>query len=733
MTDYLASDVSIQEQPPVALTAPTVATAVVGMVGITERGPYGATLVTSWDDYREKFGGYTANSELTKAVGGFFRNCGRGFLWISRTCHYTDPADPTTKTSAASSVAITTTGAATQGSVTSGNQEPFELDAGDTLSLSVDGGVSEVATFDAAAGARTGVGGTYPTLFGGGETLLVKVDGGTVQIIAFSAGASLVGDVVDEVNAQIAGAYADESGGELRITSDRKGTGSYIEVTGGTGAATLGMGIGATQGTGDVSNIKAVTAAEVKTRVEADTTAQVTVEATGEVTIKTPTVGAAGSIEVEAASTADDAAKMDLDNAVHAGSAAGPGTTGTATAYYDGAWGDGVDVQIAAANNGDADQFNLYVLENSAIKESYYNLSTVVANSNYWLTVVNDLNTGSKRIVLTDALTGVPPNNRPTNGTYSLSGGSDGLVGIVDADYDGDSAGKTGMFAFDYVDDLTILAIPGRATSTVHNAMLDYCSVTRGGQVFAILDPPASQTALQMRTYVLTTASLYGASEYGAIYWPRINIKNVAPTVYTSDADGNITVPPSGHIAGVFVRTDRDYDGGIHKAPAGTIRGKLLGVEKFETDEVLDKTARDLVFPSNINPLTVWSGSSPHIDGPKCLKTDGLFASVGERRGMSYIERLIRLTVRNNLHDSNTPELRRQLTRTCRGILKAEMDVGAFKTKDPATAFFVDFGDALNTDDVIKANKLKGKIGVAKAKPVYWIIIEISEDLELAA
>ncbi|MCP4573346.1 MAG: phage tail protein [bacterium] len=733
MTDFLASDVVIDEKPPAAITAPSLATAVVGMVGVAERGPYGATLVTSWDEYLEKFGGFTANADLTVAAYFFFKNCGRGFLWVARTCHYTDPADASTKTSVSASKAITTTGAATQGVETSGNTETFNLEPGDTVIVKVDAGATQTATFDAAAGTVSGTAGTFPTGFTGGETLLVKIDGGVIQTITFTAAATTIAVVLSEINAQLAGGFADDDGGEVRITSDKRGTASYVEVTGGTGRATLDIATGVNQGTGDVADIDAVTAAEAKTIIEADTTAQVTVEGTGEISIKTPTVGASGSIQVDATSTADDAAKFDLDNAVHAGTAAGPGTTGTATAYSDGAWGNNVVVRIAAATSGDSDEFNLQILESGVVKETFYSLSTVVANSNYWLTVVNHLQTGSIRITLADSLTGVPPANRPTNGDYALTGGNDGLAGIIDADYQGDSTGKTGIFALDTVDDLTILAVPGRATSAVHNSMVTYAETTRAKQVFAILDPPAAQTALQMRTYVRTTASLYDLTENAAIYWPQVNVQNPSPTVFTSDVDGNITIAPSGAIAGVYVRTDRDVEGGVHKAPAGTVRGKLVGVSKFETDTVLDKTTRDIVFPSNINPLTTWSGTQPHIDGPKCLKTSGLFASVGERRGMSHIERLIKLTVRNNVHDDNTPELRDQLTRTVRGILKAEMDVGAFRTKIPATAFFVDFGDALNTADVIKANKLKGKVGVAKAKPAYWIVIEISEDLELAA
>jgi hypothetical protein len=46
--------------------------------------------------------------------------------------------------------------------------------------------------------------------------------------------------------------------------------------------------------------------------------------------------------------------------------------------------------------------------------------------------------------------------------------------------------------AVDQVQDLTMLLVPGRATSAVHNAMVVYCEVDRDGTVFATLDPPAN-------------------------------------------------------------------------------------------------------------------------------------------------------------------------------------------------------------------------------------------------
>jgi hypothetical protein len=75
-------------------------------------------------------------------------------------------------------------------------------------------------------------------------------------------------------------------------------------------------------------------------------------------------------------------------------------------------------------------------------------------------------------------------------------------VGLDDRDFIGSEAGKTGLHALDRVQDLALLLVPGRATPAVHNAMLRYCEVARSGTVFAVLDPPANQSAAEMVTYV---------------------------------------------------------------------------------------------------------------------------------------------------------------------------------------------------------------------------------------
>lgn len=83
--------------------------------------------------------------------------------------------------------------------------------------------------------------------FSGGETLTVKVDGGAVQTVTFVVGdfavpaTATAAEVSARITTDLTGASAADAGGAPRITSDLDGSGSSIEVTGGTANALLGF------------------------------------------------------------------------------------------------------------------------------------------------------------------------------------------------------------------------------------------------------------------------------------------------------------------------------------------------------------------------------------------------------------------------------------------------------------------------------------------------------------
>lgn len=389
-----------------------------------------------------------------------------------------------------------------------------------------------------------------------------------------------------------------------------------------------------------------------------------------------------------------------------------------------GAFGNRLQLEIRAASNGQIGSFDFLVLDDGAYRESFPNLTLNRNDPRYVEGIVDDPIYGSALVSVSDFRPATNP-ELPLGVTY-MTGGSDGLAGLTDADFVGSEAGKTGLRALDGVQSLALLLVPGRATPAVHAAMLNYCETVRDGMAFAILDPPADATAAAMVTYVTTTAALEESSEYGAIYWPRLKVLNPQKSVF--GLYDQIVVPPSGHIAGVFARTDAARSGGVYDPPAGIEAGRLFEVLGFETSEVLEEPKRDIVYPHRINPLTTEPGYPRYIDGCRTLKSLGNFPYVAERRGVIFIERSLKSGLQFARHKNNTESLRAQVRRTIKAFLITQMKNGAFRSNEPSKAFFVDVSDALNPPSEIFAGRLHARVGLATNKPAEFVILRITQD-----
>lgn len=738
----LASKTIIQEESPRIRSVPALPTAVLGMIGVTERGPVGQqTLFTSFEEWRNVHGGATAESlETYAAVEGFFDEGGQ-FLRFVRTVHYTDIDDATTATSQEAYVDVATSASSpTAGTVLGSVVGPFLLVDGDTLIVDVDGGGDVTATFNADAATVTGSN-TEPFALTNGWEMTFDTQDGT-QTITFdtsefvSIGAATAAEVAAVINAEAVGIQATVSAGAVKITTDQLGTGSslgtFADVTG-TPVATLGFTGASDSGGGDAVDSTVVTVAEIKTLVEGDISGLTVSDDGGSVRVTSNTTGVSSSIAVNATSTMDT--KLGIDNATHTGTTGAAVDTLRVAGKYDGTYANTISVVVKAATNGQADSFDMDVVDGGVTVETFQNLTMDDIAAEFAETVVNADGVGSLLLEVTDldAGLGSATLDRPANGTYSVNAdqvGDDGLTSLADADFIGSSSSHTGLRALDVSSDVTLLAVPPRATAAVANAMLTYAEVTRGGRMLAIIDPPEQQSASEIITYVETTAAILGLSDYGAIYWPRVQIINPNEALFGTDP---IYAPPSGHIAGVMARTDAKQPGGVYQQPAGQINGQLrtiIGFEKLpgkaDPESFLEEN-RDLVFPKRINPLDQ-EGGVRNIDGARTLKGDGNFPSVGERRGVIFIEFSIKAGLDPFRHFNNTPELREQAERIVEKFLLDQMRFGAFRSKNPNTAFFVDFGDGLNPDSVVFAGQLVGRIGLATNKPAEFIILKFTQD-----
>jgi len=742
-TELLSSKVVILEEEPQIPSVAALPSAVLLCLGICERGPISdARLVTSEDEYEKIFGGFTADAECAIAARGFFSN-GGVFMWVVRTVHYTDLSDPALHTALKGQVNLQNSGsAATAAAVTGTATQPFNMqfEATKTLDITTDlGGPTTVTMTGTAATITSGSAETYNLT--GGETLTFKVDRGPVQTVTFGVGdiavpgAATAAEVALRLNLDGVGIVAEDDAGSVKITSDTEGTGSYLEVTGGTANVAFSFATAEVAGAGNVVDMSAVTGAEIEAAVEAlIADVDVVVNGTGTLTFQTALTGSTKTIQVEASSGLDTL--LGLDNVLHSGTDASPVNTLQVDGKWFGAYTDDIKIGIENAPSGEATEFTLKVYKAGVLREVFPNVTMDDTLTNYVETVVNDENFGSKYIAVTDLDVGpAAATERPVNVLSAfMAGGDDGLVGIADADYLGNVAGPTGLYCFDRVTSGRILIVPGVATAAVHIGMLDYAEVHRNGSMFCVLDSPEGYTKAQIVTYMTTNLLEY--SEYGAIYWPRIKVANPSTTVF---GDSNtITVAPSGWIAGLYARNDQQL-GGVYESPAGVgighaygvIRG-MLGVEDDPGGgtyhEVLDEATRDYVYPKRINPITKLEGQPWHIDGGRTLKSTGNFPNVGERRGVIFIEQSLKAALVVFKHRFNNRENRKRANRMITAFLIREMNKGAFRSTVPSEAFFVDTSDQLNPLVNVFAGIMTIRIGLATNKPNEFIVVLVTQD-----
>ncbi len=723
--ELLSSKVVVVEEEPRVRGVPAAPTSVAAAIGVAERGPLDvAVLCTSFEEYQGRFGAFTPNADLALAAMGFFEN-GGSQLWCVRTAHHTSIDDPATVTAIRASGYLTSPGAPTPARVTGTASGPFVLDDGAKLVVAV-GGADKEALFSAKA-AFVDAAGAGPYALADGQTLGVRIDGGAAQQLMFAAAefaaiaTATAAEVSAALNAKLVGAKVVLAGGAPRIVSDTAGLNSRIEITGGTANAALGFPVTPATGSGNVGNARAVTALEIQAIAEPAISGMLVGAAPGGfLDLRTVATGAAAQLQVRAGT----AAGFGLDTAVHNGSASGAANALRVEGKDPGAFGNHIEVEVRGPTSGEVGAFDLAVIEDGAYREIFPNLRMTPSDARYAERVLNDPRAGSALVRATDQLlAGSPPLALQTVG---LAGGNDGLVGLTDNDFVGSATGRTGLHALDRIQEISILLVPGRATPAVQNAMLRYCEIDREGTMFAVLDPPAGASATDIITYVEATAALLGLTEFGAMYWPRVKVLN--PDRSAFGAQDTIIVPPSGIVAGVCARTDAARPGGVYDPPAGIDAGRMFGVLGFETDEVLEERKRDLVYPKRINPLTTGPGLPRFIDGSRTLKGDGNFPYVAERRGVIFIERSLKQGLQFARHKNNTEGLRATVRRTITSFLLAQMNNGAFRSREPAKAFFVDVSDQLNTPTVVFAGKLLARVGLATNKPAEFVVLRISQD-----
>lgn len=375
----------------------------------------------------------------------------------------------------------------------------------------------------------------------------------------------------------------------------------------------------------------------------------------------------------------------------------------TITAVSPGEWGDTLSVVVQNPANSSATKFDILVRVSGVVVETFRYLTMH--------SVAVSLGTSEYVRASVTAAAPITTNSRPLAGTYTLASGDDGLTGLDDLDWIGDSAARTGFYAFDDAVGLRLLGCPGCGSGAVQNAMAAYCAARK--DVFAVFETDSALTETEALDYLRGTGNFTHAAfdnSYGALYWPWLRITDPLTRA-------EIVAPPSGAVLGCYVRSDKLAKEGVGAAPAGeeraVIRG-VLGVERLNSRPV-----RDLLYPEGINPIAQFPESGVVIMGQRTLEQDAISTDrVNGRREMIFLETTIESASRFVVFRPNLPETWRELERAITPILTAERDKGAI------TDYRFQCDEATNPPELRSSHVLKARIFVKLTPTGEFVEIE---------
>ncbi len=264
---------------------------------------------------------------------------------------------------------------------------------------------------------------------------------------------------------------------------------------------------------------------------------------------------------------------------------------------------------------------------------------------------------------------------------------------------------RTGLKAFEDVDEIAIVCAPGQTDPVIQDAVLSHCENMR--YRFAILDSPEV-----IEKGGVDKLPKPRDSKYGAYYFPWIE-------VYDPNK-GNIFQPPSGYMAGIYARSDGER--GVHKAPANEIVRGALGLRYNIT-----KGEQDILNPKGINCIRSFTNRGIRVWGARTISSDASWRYVNVRRLFNMVEHSIELGTQWAVFEPNDQKLWKRITRDISAFLMRLWRQGALFGKTPEEAFYVKCDEETNPPEVIDAGQLICEIGMCPVKPAEFVIFRIGQ------
>lgn len=383
----------------------------------------------------------------------------------------------------------------------------------------------------------------------------------------------------------------------------------------------------------------------------------------------------------------------------------------------------GLSVEVAdLEGDGPADRFRLVVRDGEKPVETF-DVSAKKGSRNYVVTQVKER---SKLITVQE---GAPAGQlvRPENQTVALPAPPAAPAPVEEGEpvgvreYVGDSADRTGFGGLEAVDQVSMVAVPDlmaayqrgaidlESVKAVQLALIAHCELM--GDRLAVIDPPPGLNARRIQVWRQETAGY--DSKYAALYYPWIKVFDPA-TGQTQ------TVPPSGHVAGIWARNDAER--GVHKAPANEV---VRGAVDLEIQ--ITRGEQDLLNPLGINCIRAFPGRGIRVWGARTLSSDPAWRYLNVRRYFNYLEESILTGTQWVVFEPNDQALWARIRRNISAFLVTEWRSGALFGGTPEDAYYVKCDAETNPPESVDLGRVICEIGVSPVKPAEFVIFRLAQ------
>jgi phage tail sheath protein FI len=267
---------------------------------------------------------------------------------------------------------------------------------------------------------------------------------------------------------------------------------------------------------------------------------------------------------------------------------------------------------------------------------------------------------------------------------------------------------RTGLSGFKEIDEIAIVVAPEHhQVPELTTEVIAHCTEMRDR--FAILHSRPGIDTLNNINNIRPPQD----TTFAAFYFPWIKVFNPLTNQDTR-------IPPSGHIAGIYAKTD--IERGVFKAPANEV---VVGARSVEFQ--ITKREQDTLNPRGVNCIRVFPARGIRVWGARTASTNTLWKYISVRRYFLYLGESIDEGTQWVVFEPNDEKLWARVKQTITQFLVTEWRNGALMGTKQEEAFFVKVDRTTMTQSDIDNGRLICIIGVAVVKPAEFVIFRLAQ------